>query len=108
MLTNDELFVAPKKSKSDADPVLEFLGLAISCRDECEEVAAILDMPKGRIDKLPTLPRKFQGTGSASLATFQKLAWELRFAQTAAMERFGMASLEPIYEPIAKSFGGVP
>ena len=96
-----------KKLKSQPGPNLEFSGLAISLRDECEEVIARLRRSKGRVEKFVALVRELRVAGAACFAALRKLSWKLRFARTAVMGRFARAALKPIYELAAGGGGGL-
>ena len=74
---NDEISVMLKKNESEADSVLDFLGLSIGTRGECEEVIAGLSLPKERIGALNVVVRGLQVADWAARATLQKLAGKL-------------------------------
>ena len=94
---NDEISILLKKDKSEVDAVLEFLGHALGFRGECGEVIASVSLPKDRIEKLVAFGGEIRGAFAASVATLRKLARKLRFAQAAAMGRFGRAAAKHIY-----------
>ena len=99
---NDELPFVLKENKSQADSTLEFSGLAISFRDDCEEVIARWSLSEDGAEKLVAFARVLWEAGASLSASSQKLAGRLRFAQNAVMGGFGRAALELIYELIAK------
>ena len=63
---NVALPVSRKKDMSEADCVLEFLGLAIGYRGNCNEVKASLSLPKETVEKLVAFARALRGAGAAS------------------------------------------
>ena len=104
----DELFAILKKSKSEAGPNLELLGLAIHFEEGYEDAIATLELAPTRIEKLIKMARELKGKNQVALAEIQKDAGKLRFAQTMITGRSGRAAMRPIYELIAKGSGNMP
>ena len=85
--------------------MLEFSGLEIIFRCECEGTIASLSLSNERIQKLVATADEMRGQEGASLAPLRKLAGKLRFAQRTVMGRSGRSSLEAIYKLIAGGRG---
>ena len=71
-----------------ASSLLEFLGLAVGFLDAYGDVIASLAISSEKIRRLVDIAREQRGPEIASLATPQKLAGELSFAQLDVMGRF--------------------
>ena len=82
---NDEIAILLKKRTSEADSLLEFLGLAVSLRGDCEDVITSSALSKGRVQKIADIVGELGARETASFPTFQKVAGILRLAQTAVM-----------------------
>ena len=95
-----------KKLKSEAGPMLEFLGFSISSRDECAEVIAGLSLSRERVEKIVAMVKEMKRQKGASLASSEELAGELRSAQTAVMSRFRRAALRAAHGLICEEGGG--
>ena len=105
---NDALFVGLRERKSDAGSPLEFLGLAASFRDHGGGAIAVLVLSETEIQRPVEFAEETFDQGSAPVATLRKLAGKLRLAQTAIMERFARAALQPAYDLIAKGGRTIP
>ena len=101
---NDAPFADPKKRKSEAISLLEFLGPTFSFRDDGGDVIATLALSKEEIRKLADLARQL----CFARTELRKLAGKLRFAQTAVMGRLGRAAWRPSYEPFTEGGGSFP
>ena len=67
---SNELFIRLRKNKWHAEYTVECPGLAVSFRNDCEEVIAISSLSKERAEKLATLVREFREAVSGGVETF--------------------------------------
>ena len=74
---NQALMIISKDSKSEFGILLEFLGLAISFRNDGSSTLASLSLPPEKIHKLVEMIEALSSQHSAALAHLQKLAGRL-------------------------------
>ena len=98
---NDPLRVRLKRRKSGAGSRVEFLGKKVCFADASPNSSVGLPISAEGVRKLTVVLADMTRTGPASVASMQKLAGYLRFAQTAVMARFGQVALKPLFRFIA-------